>query len=156
MSKNGDDYSAYTVYHSSWASAYSVLSGFIFTGITLILTLHPEPSLVTVQVALFTFAALLDVFGLLMFRHLTILGFCIRVAPKLPEAFTSRTSTYAFLEAIGLILLPFVVVLLFLLWNLPYLALASGVFEASWVIFSYFTNTKPFFEFYKEHPYTRK
>lgn len=156
MSENGEDFSAYMVVLSSWASVYSVFSGFIFTGITIILTLHPEPSLVTVQVTLFIFAALLEVFGLLMYRTLLILGFCIRVAPKLPEAFTRRASIYAYLETIAWILLPFGVVLGFLLWNLLYLALATGVFEALCIIFSHFTNVKPFDEFHKKHPYTRK
>jgi len=156
MSRNEEDFSAYMVYQSTMATICSALSGFIFTAITILLTPHPEPSLITAQVALFTLTAVLNIFGLLMYRASVVLGFCVKVAPKLPEAFTRGGRTYDFLATIGRILLGWIVVLMFFLWNLLYLALASGVVTALSIIFSYITTTKASLEFLKEHPLTRK
>jgi len=86
MSENKEDYSAYIAYGSNWASIYSVLTGFTFTAITIVLTLHPQPSLIAVQVVLFTLTILLDIFALLMYRFAIALGFCVKVVPIFPRA----------------------------------------------------------------------
>jgi len=56
----------------------------------------------------------------------------------------------------GWILLGWVVVLMFFLWNLHYLALASGIVTALGDILGYISTARPFNEFVKEHPWIMK
>ena len=156
MSETEKDYSAYIAYGSNWASIYSVLMGFTFTAIAIVLTLHPEPSQIAVQAILFTLTILLDIFGLLVYRFAIALAFCVRVVPIFPKAWARWGKTYFSLSAVGWTLLGWVVVLMFFLWNLLYLALASGVVTALVDIIGYTTTVKPSSEFLKEHPRIKK
>jgi hypothetical protein len=76
---------------------------------------------------------LFHVLGYLLFIEEATLAYCVRLAPKLPEGYkgsiVTRLSNFAWYMLGGII------VLMFLVWDLPILALASavvGVFFVAW------------------------
>jgi len=144
------------IYQSSVMQTFSLLSGFTFTAITIILTLFPDPSQLHTQIVLFVLGVLLDNFLLIVIQQHHILAICLRIAPQLPEKWM-RGSWFKFnSELLGWLFLSMSVSLMFFLWNLIYLAVASVIVTALFIIYAYLTVIRPFEEFYLQHPITRK
>jgi len=136
-----EDLSAYIAYHSNISNNLALISGFIFTAIVLLLTLLPHPSQPLVQL---TFFILLAVFNLIVFQLFgeeALLGYCVKIAPKLPEGHPTRIINV--LSPLVWILLGIVVVMMFLVLELVYLALASAVMTAMADLLGYFKIVKP-------------
>ena len=150
------DYSDYMTYQSSVMQTFSLLSGFTFTAITIIITLFPDPSQLQTQIVLFVLGVLLDNFLLVVFQQHHILAVCLRIAPQLPEKWTRSWWFKSNAELSGWAFLSMSVSLMFFLWNLIYLAVASVIVTALFIVYTYLTVIRPFEEFHLQHPITRK
>ena len=69
MSKNEKDYSAYISAISFEASTYAFFGGFVFTAITIILTLLPDPSTWQSQATLFFLTLLFHMLLTMLIGH---------------------------------------------------------------------------------------
>jgi hypothetical protein len=134
------DYSIYVASHANRAQVFSVFSGFTFTAITLLLTLLPDPSQITSQVILLFLVVLLDILGVLLYGEQIVLFYCVRTAPRLPEGF--KAGIFNSLGVWVWVLLAGMVLVMFLAWNLVYLALAAAIVSAFFSV-SGFILTKP-------------
>jgi hypothetical protein len=123
------DYSAYISYRIMGSNTFSLFMGFTFTSIVVFLTWLPDPRELRIQSVLFSLALLFHVLGYLLFIEEATLAYCVRLAPKLPEGYkgsiVTRLSNFAWYMLGGII------VLMFLVWDLPILALASAVVGVS-------------------------
>jgi len=143
VSENEKDYSDYIQYTSSLSSVLSLLSGFTFTAFTILLTQLPDPSSMISQFTLFFIAALLYVFlTLLGWIHLQVIRFCKNVPPA-SRGFNTFNSLLL-LNSVGLQL-----TIMLLIWNLIYLALATGIMWAIFTIVN-ISGTRPFLEYRKK------
>ena len=149
MTTNEKDYSDYIKHLSNLNSVGSLLAGFTFTTLTLLITRLPDPSSIMSQLVLFFIAVLFYLFIFLVgWNANTIIYFCRNVPPK-----TKQLSIFNLLTVMSYILLGVTVILMFLLWNLIYLALASGIVWALLVISFFIFVLKPFLT--KPFPETR-
>jgi hypothetical protein len=130
LSENEKDYSAYLQVVSNTLNILVLLSGFTFTGITILLSLFPVLGSLTVQFILFFLSSLLFLFMfLLTWLNAMLMRFCRNRPPV-----TREIAGFNRLTIFGYVLLQLAVVLMFLVWNLAYLSLASGVVLALFVI----------------------
>jgi len=145
VSKNEKNYSDYIQYASSSASVLSLLSGFTFTAFTILLAQLPEPSSIISQFTLFFLAALFYVFIILLaWVHVVqMIRYCKNVPPP-----SRGLNTFNYLSVLSYIGLEFSIVLMLLIWNLVYLALATGIMWAISAIL-FISGTKPFLEYRK-------
>jgi len=135
-----EDYSDYIKHMSNLSSVGSLLAGFTFTTITILITRLPDPSSIMSQLVLFFMAVLFFLFIFLVgWNANTIIYFCRNVPPK-----TKQLSIFTLLTLVSYILLGVTVILMFLLWNLIYLALASGIVWALLIILFFIFILKPF------------
>jgi len=155
---NDESYPAYMRWQSNYSSTWALFSGFTFTAINIILTQFPNLSDIRAQTTLFILTVLLDTFLFQLYSRRYIIENCVRIAPPLPKTFTAATSkAQTFLaEHLCWILLGVAVLLIFLLWNLVYLAAASGVVGILFIILTYTTYVRPFEKLFKERPIIRK
>ncbi len=133
MSDDEADYSAYIAYHTMGSNTFSLFIGFTFTSMVVFLTFVPNPAELRVQTVLFSLALLFHVLGYLLFVEEATLAYCVRLAPKLPE--TYRGSIVTNLSNFVWYMLGGVNVLMFLVWDLPLLAIGSaavGIFFMAW------------------------
>jgi len=145
VTENEKDYSDYIQYASSSASVLSLLSGFTFTAFTILLAQLPDPSSIISQFTLFFLAALFYVFiALLAWLHTFQM---IRYCKNVPSP-SRGLNTFNYISALSYIGLQFTIVLMLLIWNLTYLALATGIM---WAIFAILiiSGTRPFLEYRK-------
>ena len=156
MSMKEEVYSAYLEWQSNYSTTWALFSGFTFTAITILLSQGPDPNQIPVQITLFILTVLLDTFLSQLYTRRAIMENCVRIAPPLPEGTVTRGPLVLLANEFGWILLGASVVLMFFVWNLIYLTLASGAFGLLTIIFTYYTHTKPFNKFLKEHPFIRK
>jgi len=129
VSTKEEDYSSWLAFESLVVQVEALLCGFTFTAITLLVTLLPDPSGFLSQVTLCFLAFIFYLFEFLLFYALYYLSYCVKTVP--PEWKKRRERRFL----IGPFLLSFTsfgiaIVLMFLLWNLTYLALASGLMYA--------------------------
>jgi len=115
--------------------SFSLFMGFTFTSMVVFLTWLPDPGQLGLQIVLFSLALLFHVLGYLLFVQEATLAYCVRLAPKLTEDYkgnivTRRLSNFVWymLGAIN--------VLMFLVWNLPVLAVASAVVGFSFMVWA--------------------
>jgi hypothetical protein len=131
VTESQKDYSDYIQHASNTNSMLSLLSGFTFTAFTILLAQLPDPSSILSQITLFFIAALFYVF-------LTELGWMhmqtIRLYSNVPPA-SRGLNTFNFVNSLSYTGLELTVVLMLLIWNLNYLALATGIM---WVILAIF------------------
>ena len=112
------------------ANVLSFLSGFTFTVITIFLNQLPDLTSVISQITLLFLTLLFEFFIFLSGWQMTII---IRCAPTrivyaaYGRVFRREVATFSMLMFIGFILWGSSVMLMFLLWNLLYLALASCI-----------------------------
>jgi hypothetical protein len=143
---NGDkegDYSDYMKHLSNMGSMYAFLSGFMFTAITLVITRLPDPSTVMAQFTLFFMALMLNTFILYMgMCYMAVVPLCKNV-----PSYSGKRNLFNILSDISVMVgLGGSTVLLFLLWNLIYLAIAQTV---TWILFSviiYKSTLKPHYQ----------
>lgn len=117
------DYSDYIQFSSNICSILSLLCGFTFAALTILLAQLPNPSILVSQLTLFFLAILFYVFlTLISWMHLQTIRYCKNVPP------TSRAlNTFSLVTTLSYAGLEFTVVLMFLIWNLNYLALVTGI-----------------------------
>jgi len=149
VTTNEKDYSDYIKYLSNAVSVFSFFAGFTLTTITLLITLLPDPSSIMSQLTFLFLAVLFDllIFSMGFIVNLVIY-FCRNVPPltKRLATITTLVVTVTQFGGIG-------IVLMFLLCDLIYLALASGVVYASVVIATYIFTVKPLKEYRKTRAY---
>jgi hypothetical protein len=130
ISGNEKDYSDYLQVTGNTLNILVLLSGFTFTGITILLSQFPVLGSLTVQFILFFLASL---FFLFMFLLTSAQAIWMRLCRNLPPV-TREIAGFNRLLILSFMLLQLAVVLMFLIWNLIYLSLASGVVLALFVI----------------------
>ena len=143
ISKNEKDYSDYIQYASSISSVLSLMSGFTFTAFTILLTQLPDPTSIMSQFTLFFLAALFYLFLILLgwIHAHQMIHYCKNV----PQA-SKGLNTFNSILPLSYMGLQLTIVLMLLIWNLIYLALATAIM---WAIFTIFTilGTRPFLEY---------
>jgi hypothetical protein len=143
MSGDRLDYSAYISYHGMASHSFSLFMGFTFTSMVVFLTWLPDPGQLRLQVVLFSLALLFHVLGYLLFIEEATLAYCVRLAPKLPENYKGSIVTR--LSNFVWYMLGAINVLMFMVWNLPVLAIASAVVGISFMLWARKT-AAPFYE----------
>ena len=143
MSGNEKDYSDYVQQMSNVSSTISVLSGFLFTAITILITWLPDPTEIVTQFTLFFLATsfYLNVY-LLVWNTMLGARYC-RSLPPVTKGMRLFNTGFTF----GIFLVGYTITLMFLIRYLFYLALISGALWTIMNISTYFTIAKPHFEF---------
>lgn len=137
---------------SSFNSVASVFAGFTFTILTLLLTQLPDPSSIMSQLTLFFLAVLFDLLAFLVsWNSINNIYFCKNVPPL-----TKRIAVFNWLSVLSYSLLGVPIVLMFILWNLIYLALALAVVWALFIIATFIFTWKPLMNFRKTRAYILK
>jgi len=142
VSANEKDYSSYLAYESVAMPVLALFCGFTFTAITILVAQLPDPTQIMSQVTLFFLTFLLDSMQFILFYSIMYLAYCIKEVP--PE--TKMRPRVMWLFYISFNLWSIAVVLMFLLWNLTYLALASGIMYALFIILGYIPGFNSFIE----------
>ena len=118
------DYAPYMTIQSSFVQIYTLLCGFMLTVLILLITMLPDPTLPFAQITLFILAIFLTVYGLNLDSVIQILVRCVKVAPPLPQKYLSYWRIIDYITGYGV---ETAIVLIFLVWNLVYLALATTI-----------------------------
>lgn len=144
MSNTETDYSAYISYHLMASNLFSLIMGFTFTAIVVLLTWVVDPSQIRIQTVLFFLVLLFHVLGFLLFDEEALLAYCVRTAPQLPRNYRGgwlvhRLSNFVWYMLAGII------VLMFAVWNLFYLALLAAVVGICLIVLAR-RLVKPFYE----------
>lgn len=146
MLENEEKYTAFMELISNSSQIWSLFCGFTFATIAILITLLPNPSQIMSQATLFFMAFLFDVcLFLILFTQLTSaylhwISPMPQGLPRLALRIHNRLGTLCW------ILLGIQPILMFLLWNLVYLALASGVVYVLICLLAYFSVFKPYRE----------
>jgi len=145
MSEVEEDYSDYIKHMSNISSLGTVLAGFTLKTLTLLITLLPDPSQITVQVTLFFLAFLFDTFMFLTgWTNVFILYFCRRVPRSTRQMNILNRISSACFNMVGV-----AIAMIFFLSNLNYLALASALTWTLFIIVNYTLIWKPFSKFHE-------
>jgi len=145
VTKNEKDYSDYVDQLLNLTNGLHFFAGFIFTSITILLTQHPEPSQMHAQVTLLFLAVLFYLFVFLALYAWAEVTYFMKNIPPLSK----RRTAFNLAILLVLSMSGVAIILMFLLWNLVYLALASGVVWVSYVISVLVFIVKPF-QVYRE------
>jgi hypothetical protein len=137
------EYSNYISYHIMAANTYSLFMGFTFTATVVLLTLLPNPSLIMLQIILLVLTLTFNILGFLLFHIEAVLAYCVTIAPQLPRKYNG--SILIQLSNLTWYMLTRITVLMFFVWNLTYLAVATAIIGASFIIWARAT-TKPLYE----------
>ena len=122
------------------AGSLTFLAGFTFTVLSIFLNQFPDPTNSLAQVTLFFLTILFEFFLFLSAWQMTIIISCAPariVYAAYGHVFKKEVATFSLLMFVGLSLLGMSVMLMFLLWNLFYLAIASGVVWIFFIIAAY-------------------
>ena len=145
VSENEKDYSGYTQMMSVTGSTISLLSGFTFTAFTILLTQLSDPSSIASQFTLFFLAGLFYLFMvLLMWSHRHIMRYTKNIPPL-----SKGTNTFNFLLLVSFWGLGTTMVLMPFIWNLIYLALATGIMWVTFIMLGWVYIMRPFVEYRK-------
>lgn len=115
-------------------SVITFLAGFTFTVLGIFLNQLPDPSAPLSQITLFLLTLLFEFFLFLSVWQISIIISCAPsriVYAAYSGVFRRETGTFSILMFVGLSVLGMSVMLMFLLWNLLYLAIASC---AVWIV----------------------
>lgn len=156
MSESEEKYSAYMAFYNIVTTVDALFAGFIFTAITLLLTQLPDPTQISMQVTFLFLTMILNVNMYMLSWNTGAVSNCIRLAPELPKAWWRWNKTRTVLTLVSEIGLGLAVSLMFLIWGMIYLALASVLVLALFEIFAYVSITKPYLEELKKKPWIRK
>jgi hypothetical protein len=145
MPKDEKDYSDYIGWMHHQSSTYVFICGFTFTILTLLVINLPNPNTILTQ-SIMLFITIL--FDLLLYVILLIgvesLQFCKDIPP-----FGRSLRLCNFLSDLVIVLWGFSVPLIFLLWNIVYLAVLSTIIWIIFILISNFTLVKPFKQYRK-------
>jgi hypothetical protein len=145
LSTGEKDWSDFPRQLSNITGALSLLCGFTFTGFTILLTRLQNPTEVSSQITLFFVSGLFNLFLLLLEWSIVIGNYWLKTAPQR----TKGLIIYYFLAFLGMGLWGMVIPLMLSLWNLTFLAWASGfvsvLFFAVFCVFIY----RPYWKFRK-------
>ncbi len=112
------------------ASVLTFLAGFTFTVLSIFLNQLPDPTTSLSQITLFLLTILFEFFLFLSAWQMSIIISCAPariVYAAYSGVFRRETGTFSILMLVGLSLLGMSVMLMFLLWDLHYLAIASSL-----------------------------
>jgi hypothetical protein len=116
------------------SNTLSLFMGFTFTSMVVFLTWLPDPGQLRLQIVLFSLALLFHVLGYLLFMEEVTLAYCVRLAPRLPENYrgsiVTRLSNFVWYMVGG------INVLMFVVWNLPILAVASAAVDIFFMLWA--------------------
>jgi hypothetical protein len=145
VTESETDYSCYVQMLSGTGSIISLLSGFTFTAFTILLTQLSDPSGVASQFTLFFLACLFYLFmDLLMWSSGQVLRYTKNIPPL-----SKGTNTFNFLMLVSFWAMGTTMVLMSFIWNLIYLALATGIMWTTFMILGWVYIMKPFGEYRK-------
>ena len=149
MTTDETDYSDYIKHMSSFNSEFTFIAGFTFTTLTLLITLLPDPSSIMAQLTFFFLAILFDLLIFLVsWNTINNIYFCRNVPPL-----TKRLAMFNWLLFLCFNLSGVAIILVFLLSDLIYLAIASGIVWALSVIANFIFTYKPLLEFRETRAY---
>ena len=148
MSEDDNDFPDY-LSHNGWIlGSISLICGFLFSVIALLVSNFPSFNSLHAQIVLFGLTAVFDL-SLYNMVDCLVRGiyFCRRVPPltKHLRSFNIRLLLMFYFFGVT-------TVFLFLLWSLFYLALASAIMWAIVIAFSYFKIIKPFNKYRDQKP----
>lgn len=127
--ENERDYSDYVQHISNMFNGQLFMLGFPLAVLAIVLTQLPNPNALHAQLVLLFFSVLLGLIGFLAAQlGAQTIYFCRRVPPL-----SKRISAHNTLNFAVNVLVTGTVTLLFAVWNLPYLTIASGI---CWVLFA--------------------
>lgn len=140
MSTDDNGFPDYLTHNRGILSAISLLCGFLFSVIALLVSNYPYLNSFQAQIVLLGLTAIFDL-SLYTLMDCLVMGiyFCGRIPPT-----TKHLRSFNFRLMLVFYFFGVATVLLFLLWNLFYLALASAVMWAVVVASSYISIVKPF------------
>jgi len=127
VSTKEEDYSSWLAVESLAVQVEALLCGFTFTAITLLVTLLPDPSSFLSQVTLCFLAFIFYLLEFLLFYALFYLSYCVKAVPPDWKKRRRQRRIAMWLWLLSLTAFGIAIVLMFLLWSLTYLALASGL-----------------------------
>jgi len=134
------DYSSYMGFMQSQKGTYAFICGFTFTTITLLIISLPNPNSVLSQLIMLFLTIVFDLLlYLIMLIGIESLQFCKDIPP-----FRRSLQLCDNLSNSVFVLWGFTVPLMFLLWDLVYLAILSTISWIILMIISNFTIRKPF------------
>jgi hypothetical protein len=140
MSASDDaEYSDYVKHASSINTLLALLCGFLFTAAAILLTRLQNPGSAKAQIGLLFLTCIFNIFLFLLYFIVDMVRFCRNLPPY-------RNSDRAFNVIFFLVatLFNFSTTIMFLLWDLNYLALASAVLAVITTVAAYFFIWKPF------------
>ncbi len=147
MVQDNEDYSDYSQHVGTSISGLMILNGFIFTVITLLLTTLNQPLTLYSQLFLLFLTTLFDLNGFLA-QHLAVetLYLCKNIPPQ-TRKIAIRTKLMFLSFSLFWVSIPF----MFLLFDLPFLAIASTVAWSLVIVGSLVLVYKPLREFRVKH-----
>jgi len=146
VSHDENDYSDYIKHLSNLGGGLLFISGFMFTVITILLTQLPNLNSLQSQLILFFFSVVFNLATFLAF-FTTIEGiyYCKRLPPL--------SKRHAVINVLGLLITMMTgltVTLLFLLWNLTFLVITSGIVWIGFAISEFVFVWKPLTKYRKK------
>jgi len=127
MSEVEKDYSTYIGWMQNQKGTYAFICGFTFTTITLLIISLPNPTSVLSQLIMLFLTVVFDLLlYLILLMGIESLRFCKDIPP-----YDKSLNLCNFLTDVTFVLWGFSVPLIFLLWNLVYLAITSTII---WII----------------------
>ena len=145
MPEVGEDRSDFLHHLSSLGSMYTLICGFTFTTITLLVTSLPDPKEMRVQAVLLFMTIVFDLFVyLIAWNNSEDIQYCSYVPPM-----ARRMNICNALTSLGLALWGFSIPAMFLLWSLDALAIVATVIWIALIPITYFTVLKPFADYRK-------
>jgi hypothetical protein len=155
MSEKEEQYSAYVAYQTNGVTMLALFSGFIFAAIIVVLAQYSNVAQLHAQVALFVLNFVLDLFLYQLREEDIFLINSVRVAPQAPPLVLKRKKIENIMLETNWVVLAMIAPILFLLWSLLYLACASVILSAIWILLAYYTS-RPWSKWFKEHQWIRR
>jgi hypothetical protein len=151
VSKGDEKYQSYMTYFTHVSNRNAIFSGFTFTVITLLITLHPDVTSLNSQVVLFILMLLFYILVHQVVKAEMILMNCVTTAPPIPPEWQRHRRRHALIfEESRWILFCLSVVLLYFLWNLVFLAITSLILLAVIYVYTLINSILPMMRF--THP----
>jgi hypothetical protein len=139
MSEGEKDYSQFIGHLGIASHVFSIFAGFTLTVLVLFITGFSDPSPKLIQITLFLLCFIFDLF---IFLLAWVSNLDIRYIKDIPP-YTKGMKICSFLEYLGISLFGIVVTILFIFYNLIFLASASFIMFIVFLTLSYFYIMKP-------------
>ena len=140
LAEEKDDLSDYISHNHGILSAISLLSGFLFSAIAVLVSIFPSLNSFQAQIVLLGLTGAFDLALYTLMDCIVMDSYYVR---KLPP-FTKHLRSFNLRLMLMFYVFGAMTVFLFVLWNLFYLTLVSGVMWGIVVGVSYFSIVKPF------------